>query len=316
MSHHVGAPLTRRRLGLFAAGLVPDLPEALVRAGAPVRVGSKPDTEGTLLGHMILRMLAARGVATENRIGLGPTRIIRAAILAGEIDLYPEYTGNGAFFFHDERNPAWRNEQAGWVLVKRLDFARNRLVWLTPAPANNSWAIAVRGDVAVAHGLSTMADFAGWVNGDGRVKLAASAEFVESPAALPAFETTYGFKLRGDQIVMLVGGNTAATLRAAAEGISGVNCGMAYGTDGALAVLKLAVMRDTEHAQIMFAPTPVVRAAALAAWPAIIPALDPIFTSLSASVLRRLNGQIEVDGEQPGRVAQRYLKAAGFLNPI
>jgi osmoprotectant transport system substrate-binding protein len=304
-----GPRLTRRSLGLLAASLAP----VTAPAAGPVRVGSKPDTEGTLLGHMILRMLATKGIPTVNRIGLGPTRIIRAALLAAEIDLYPEYTGNGAFFFHMESDPVWRNRMAGWALVKRLDFARNRLVWLACAPADNSWAIAVRADVAAANKLATMADFARWVNAGGRVKLAASAEFVESPAALPAFESTYRFKLKADQIVMLVGGNTAATLRAAAEGISGVNAGMTYGTDGALSVLRLAVMRDTAHAQIVFAPAPVVRAAVLAAYPAIAPALNPVFATLTTPVLRRLNGQIEVNGDQPAQVAEQYLKAVGFL---
>ena len=45
----------------------------------------------------------------ERRIQLGPTNIVRAALLAGQIDLYPEYTGNGAFFFHRENDPAWKN---------------------------------------------------------------------------------------------------------------------------------------------------------------------------------------------------------------
>ncbi len=310
MSAGRGANLTRRRLGLLASGL---LVSPAAQDAAPVRVGSKPDTEGTLLGHVILTMLSANGIATENRLGLGPTRIIRAAILAAEIDLYPEYTGNGAFFFHRQGNPAWRNEQAGWALVRRLDRQRNHLVWLTPAPANNSWAIAVRADLAAAHALTTMADFARWVNAGARVKLAASAEFVESPAALPAFESTYGFKLTSDQILMLVGGNTAATLRAAAENISGVNAAMAYGTDGALAVLRLAVMRDTEHAQIIFSPAPVVREPVLAAHPAIARLLDPVFATLTAPTLRRLNGEIAVDGDQPATVARRFLQRGGFL---
>ena len=282
--------------------------------GAPaVRVGSKPDTEGTLLGNIIIRTLAGNAIPAENRIGLGPTRIIRAAILSGAIDLYPEYTGNGAFFFHKETDPAWRDPEAGYALVKRLDLDSNGLVWLPPAPADNAWAIAVRADVAAADRLQTMEDFARWVNGGGRVKLAASAEFVESPAALPAFQATYGFTLRSDQILMLVGGNTAATIRAAAENISGVNAGMAYGTDGALAVLHLTVMEDSKRAQIIFAPAPVIRQSVLQAYPAIAAILAPVFATLDAATLRGLNAQIAVDGADPGQVAADYLAGKGLL---
>ena len=242
-----------------------------------------------------------------------PDPIIRSAILSGAIDLYPEYTGNGAFFFHKETDPAWRDAAAGYALVKRLDLESNSLAWLPPAPADNAWAIAVRADVATADRLRTMEDFARWVNGGGRVKLAASAEFVESPAALPAFQATYGFTLRSGQILMLVGGNTAATIRAAAENISGVNAGMAYGTDGALAVLRLVVMEDSKRAQIIFAPAPVVRQSVLQAYPEIGSILVPVFATLDAPTLRGLNAQIAVDGADPGQVAADYLGRQGLL---
>src|SRR5438270_1470683 len=201
---------------------------AQARDGAVV-VASKIDTEGALLGNMILALLRAHGIDVENKLQLGPTNIVRAAILAGQVDIYPEYTGNGALFFHKEQDPAWRNWQRGYALVEALCREKNHLVWLTPAPANNTWVIAVRKDLAERQHLATMDDFANYVKEGGRIKLAASAEFVESPSALPAFEATYGFRLSDAQLLTLSGGNTAATLRAAAEEMSGVNAAMAYG---------------------------------------------------------------------------------------
>ncbi len=118
------------------------------RAADPVVVASKIDTEGSLLGNMIVALLSSHGVAVTNKVQLGPTKIVRDAILAGQIDIYPEYTGNGAFFFQRESDPAWKNAKAGYDLVKQLDGDKNHLDWLTPAPANNTWAIAVRKDVA------------------------------------------------------------------------------------------------------------------------------------------------------------------------
>src|SRR5205807_2174387 len=193
---------------------------------------------------MIAEAIASRGMMVERRIQLGPTNIVRAALLAGQIDLYPEYTGNGALFFHREGDPGWKNAAQGYAEVKRLDAAENRLAWLTPAPANNTWVIAVRGDLKGFSERKCLDDLAAYLAKGGHFKLAASAEFVESPAALPAFERTYGFQLRADQMLTLSGGNTAATLRAAAEGTSGVNAGMAYGTDGAIAALGLHALCD------------------------------------------------------------------------
>ena len=79
-----------------------------------MKVGSKIDTEGALLGNMIQQVLESHGVKTINKIQLGTTPVVRGAIVAGELDIYPEYTGNGAFFFKDENDPAWKNAQQGY----------------------------------------------------------------------------------------------------------------------------------------------------------------------------------------------------------
>lgn len=282
-------------------------------AAAPVIVGSKIDTEGTLLGNMIAILLRRHGIPVENRIGLGPTQIVRQAILSGQIDIYPEYTGNGAFFFSRESDPVWHDAARAYAEVKKLDREKNHLVWLAPAPADNTWAIALRRDLARGKNLKTLDQFAAYVNGGGRIKLAASAEFVESPGALPAFEHAYGFKLRLGQLLVLVGGDTSATIRAAAEGISGVNAAMAYGTDGALNALGLVVLKDDKNVQIVYQPAPVIRAAALARYPAIPAILDPVFRSLTLSRLQSLNAEIAVDGAPAAAVATRYLTANDFL---
>ena len=282
-------------------------------AAPGVVAASKIDTEGALLGNMILAMLGDHGIAVRNRLQLGPTNIVRAAILAGQIDIYPEYTGNGALFFHMETDPVWKSWARGYARVAALDKAKNDLVWLAPAPANNTWVIAVRKDLARRAGLRTMTDFARYVRGGGDVYLAASAEFVESPSALPAFEAAYGFELTDRQLLTLSGGNTSATLRAAAEEMSGVNAAMAYGTDGAIAALGLVVLADDQGAQIVYAPAPVVRGAVLREYPQLPGLLDPVFNSLTLDILQQLNAKIAVDGEDAGAVATGYLKSRHFL---
>ena len=282
-------------------------------AADTVAVGSKIDTEGALLGHMIAALLETSGIKVENKIQLGPTKIVRSAILAGQIDIYPEYTGNGALFFNLETDPVWRDAARGYEKVRTLDRERNNLVWLAPAPANNTWAIAVRKDLAAAQRLVSLSDFARYVSAGGKTRLAASAEFVESPAALPAFQSAYGFKLDQNQLLVLSGGDTAATIRAAADGTSGVNAAMAYGTDGALAAVGLVVLKDDKGAQVVYEPAPVVRAAVLDRYPNIRSLLDPVFGSLSLETLQGLNAKIAVEGLDAKSVAAEYLKAKGFL---
>lgn len=272
---------------------------------ARVVVASKLDTEGQLLGNLILLSLERASVPTEARLALGPTRIVRAAILSGEIDLYPEYTGNASFFHRREGDAAWRDGERAFALAAELDRPQG-IVWLDRAKANNTWAIAVRRDVAVREQLATMGDFFA-AAARGALRLAASAEFVESSAALPAFEQTYGATFPRERIIVLPGGDTAVTMRAAAQGISGVDAAMVYGTDGGITALDLVVMTDDRGAQIVYEPAPVVRAPVLERFPAIRSALSPVFGSLDMDVLRRLNSKIVVEGQPARAVAQEHL---------
>lgn len=277
------------------------------QADDPVVVASKIDTEGAVLGQLILITLERGGLAVEDRTQLGGTSIVREAISASEIDIYPEYTGNGAFFFDMADSDLWRDAEAAHAEVKALDQERNGLVWLTPADANNTWAMSVRGDVAREHDLATLEDLTDYLADGGEFKFAASAEFVESPAALPAFQEAYGFELNSEQLVVLSGGNTAATLRAAALQTNGVNAAMAYGTDGGLNALDILVLEDTLGVQPVYQPAPLVREAVLEAHPQIESLLAPVFEALDLTTLQRLNGEVAVEGADPRQVATEFI---------
>lgn len=283
------------------------------QAAEPVKVGSKIDTEGSLLGNIILQVLDSHGVKTVNKVQLGTTPVVRGAITAGELDIYPEYTGNGAFFFKDEKDAAWKNAQQGYEKVKKLDAEKNHLVWLTPAPANNTWTIAVRKDLAEKNKLTSLDDLSAYLKKGGEFKLAASAEFIERSDALPAFEKAYGFKLEQPQLLSLAGGDTAVTIKAAAQQTSGVNAAMAYGTDGPVAALGLQTLSDPKGVQPIYAPTPVVREAVLKAYPELDAWLKPVFASLDEKTLQQLNASIAVEGLDAKKVAADYLKQKGFV---
>ena len=278
-----------------------------------VVVSSKIDTEGGVLGNIILKALEAEGIPTQDRIQLGATPIVREAISAGQIDIYPEYTGNGAFFFNEADEPVWNDAQAGYERVAELDLEENGIVWLTPSPANNTWAIAVRADVAEANDLHTLSDFGSYAAQGGEIVLAASSEFVSSPAALPAFQEAYGFELAPGQLIQLSGGDTAATIAAAANQTSGANAAMVYGTDGGIAPSGLVVMEDDKGVQPVYAPAPIIRSAVLEEYPGIEAILAPVFESLSLEVLQDLNGRVQIGGEPADVVAETYLSENGFL---
>ncbi len=282
-------------------------------AKGPVTVGSKIDTEGSLLSQMIIHVLRANGFDIIDKSQFGPTEIVRKAINSGELDLYPEYTGNGAFFFDEADSPVWKDAEQGYQRVKELDKVENNIIWLTPAPANNTWAIAIPQSLALDEGIRSLNDFAAYVNAGGYVKLIGSEEFVTSEAALPAFQEAYGFSLDQSQLLVVSSGDTAQTERAASLGTDGVNAAMAYGTDGTISAFDLVVLSDPEGVQPVYLPAPIIRGEVYDKYHEIGTLLAPVFESLYLETLQTLNGRIAVDGENPADVAAEYLTTNGFL---
>jgi osmoprotectant transport system substrate-binding protein len=281
-------------------------------AQGAVVVSSKLSSESAMIGEMIRMMLNQAAIETVDRTRLGATYVVRKALIVGEIDLYVEYTGNGGFFFNRPSDPAWKDFRKGYELGSRLDYELNRIVWLTPADASNAWALAVRTDVARANHLQTMSDFARWVAGGGKVKLACSAEFANA-GTLRSLERTYGFTMRSDQLIVLAGGETAATVGAAAARTNGTNTAMVYGTDGNVLAAHLQILEDDKHDQPVYAPVPTVRETALKANPKIAEIVKPLMQSLSRETLQDLNARVQVNGESVDSVAEAYLKSKGFL---
>nr|WP_235822465.1 ABC transporter substrate-binding protein [Brucella pituitosa] len=292
------------------AGMITAASSALA---ADVVVGSKIDTEGGVLGNIISQVLKANNIPVVDKIQLGATPIVREAITQGQIDIYPEYTGNAAFFFNKGDLPVWNKAEAGYEEAKKLDYDANKIVWLTPANANNTWAIAVRRDVAEKNNLKSLTDFGKYVSDGGEVKLAASSEFVSSATALPAFQTAYSFTLKPDQLITLSGGDTAATIAAAAQQTSGANAAMVYGTDGGIGPANLVVLEDDKGVQPVYLPTPIIREAVLKENPQIAELLKPVFESFTLESLQELNGRVQVGGEPAADVAREYLTSKGFI---
>jgi len=283
---------------------------------APVRVASKQFTEQLVLGKIIVLALEDAGLEVTDQVNLGSSDVNRLALENAESDIYPEYTGTYLNYVPDTVEvPEGISQNAAGLYewVSETDLAANDLVWLAPAPANNTYAFAVTRAFAEENGLVTVADFAAYVNDGGAVMMAVGDEFAQRADGLQAFENAYGFELSDDQLLVIAGGTPAQTEQALAEGANNVNIAMAFATDGALMAYDFVVLADPEGAQPVFQPTPVVRGAVLEAHPEIADVLDPIFSSLSNEALQELNSAVDVAGENPEDVARAYLEDNGFI---
>ncbi|MBJ7312514.1 glycine betaine ABC transporter substrate-binding protein [Rugamonas sp. CCM 8940] len=315
------ASAVRPRLATFGllVALQFGLPLTALAAPAPasagITIGSKIDTEGSLLCPLVRLALEAKGIKVNERCGTGATQVVRKALLEGEIDLYPEYTGNAPYLIKNVKFPAgtFKDAAKAYAAGAKADLEQHQIVWLKPAPANVSYALAVPKKLAAAEGLVSLADLARHVNAGKPVKLVASQEFVDRDDGLKAFEAAYAFKLKPTQLIILPGGNTAQTETAAAQGTSGANVAMAYGTDGQLAALGLLALSDPRAAVEVYQPVLTVRSDALKKYPAIGTIVAPIFATLDTATLSRLNARIVVGGQSGAKVAEQYLREKGFL---
>ncbi|PKQ15783.1 MAG: ABC transporter substrate-binding protein [Actinobacteria bacterium HGW-Actinobacteria-7] len=279
-----------------------------------IKVGSLLDSEGAVLGSMVIQMLDANGFETVDKTKLGTPDVVRKALLEGEVDATIDYTGSGQFYIAGQEGlPVWNDAKGGYDTIAKLDKEQNNLVWLAPAPANNTELVCGKTDFLTANNIVTMADFAKYVNDGGKTKVICSQTWADKVGGLPSMEKAYGFKLTKSQIIPLSDGVTAQMLKAVAEGTDGVNFSLAYGTDGQLADLGLTIIEDPKSVPPVYEPTPIFRGEIIDAAPEIPGILNPIFETLDQATLQKLNAEVAFAGKDPKVVAKEYLVANGFL---
>lgn len=281
--------------------------------GPAVKVASLLDSEGVVLGSMVIQMLEANGIKTVDKTKFGTPDVVRKALLSGDVDASIDYTGSGQYYVGPEGDPLWSDAQLGYEEIKTADAA-NGLAWLTPSPANNSEYLAVTQEFSDANSITTMEEFAAYVNKGGEVKLIGDQSWMDNPSGLQGYEKAYGFTLAAKQKIGLANGVTAQFIKAVVEGTDGANVAEVYATDGGLAEQGLVVLEDSKGVPPVYAPTPVFRQEIIDAYPQIDQILAPVFESLTMDVLQELNRKVALDGEAGKDVAKAYLQANGFLD--
>lgn len=300
-------------MSILASCAADETDEAAKNPDDAITLGTFVDTEGGILGNMILLALEDEGYVIDDKVQFGTPDVHRNALLQGELDLGVDYTGNGQFYSEGIEEDVWRDKEAGYDAIKVYDEENNALIWMKPANANNTEALAVKREFAEANSLTTMEDFADYVNGGGEVKLITSQLFAEKETGLLGMESGYGFKLEPDQMIILPHGNTAETLKALANNTDGVNVALAYGTDGSLADLDLVLLEDILSIPPVYEPSAIIRKEVLDKYPEVQEIVETVFGLLDKENLQQMNKEVIVDGLSPRDVAETFLKDNGIL---
>ncbi len=261
-------------------------------AGQTVVIGSKDFTESVILAEILAQMLERQGVAVVRQFELGGN-LPHDSMLAGQIDVYPEYTGT-AFTAILKHTPI-TDVQAVYDRTKAEYRENFDLVVSPPLGFSNDFAILVRGDDAARYNLKTISDAvphaSGWQAGFGQ-------DFMSREDGYTGFSRAYGLNFAKQPREM----DLSLTYRALASGELDIIAGNS--TDGLIAALGLFQLEDDKY---YFPPYQAVFIARTAAYQVLAPTLEEIGGAISTNEMRRLN--LEVDGNKrtPREVAAAWI---------
>lgn len=271
---------------------------------ATLKVGSKDFTESFLLAEMYALLLEDAGFTVERRFNLGGTPVAHAALQNGDIGLYPEYTSTGLLTVLKDKP---LGDAAAIVDAVRKGYReRFRLVWLDPAPFNNTQALATTKALAEKHRLATYSDLAAKA---GELRLGGPPEFAERADGIKGLQRAYGgfefkeFKQLG-----------TGSLRYEALKAGEVDVTVAFGTDGQISGMGLVLLRDDKNFYPVYQAAPVVREDVLEKNPAIAAALNRLAPLLTGDVMAALNWQVDgPEKKEFAAVARAFLRDRGLL---
>ncbi|MCU0523628.1 MAG: quaternary ammonium transporter [Elainella sp. Prado103] len=271
-------------------------------ANTTIKVGSKDFTEAFIIGEMYALSLEKAGFQVERKLNLGGTPVAQAALQSGEIDLYPEYTGTGLLTILKE--PAMADPQQVFDKVASGYKEKYDLVWLDPAPMNNTQALAMTEARAAELGIKTISDLAAKAN---QLIMVGPPEFEVREDGLPGIKAKYGnFELKEYKAV-----DPGLRYKALTDGEADVT--VAFGTDGEIAAFNLVVLQDDKQLFPPYQVAPVVRQETLDANPGLADALNAIAPKLDDATMQKLNYEVSGKQREPAEVAKEFMTQAGLL---
>ncbi len=279
--------------------------------GARITVGSKNFSENVLLGKMAIILMQSAGASVTDLTNIPGSAAARQAMLDGQIQAMWEYTGTGwiTYLGHDKPIP---DEQKQYTAVRDEDLKSNKLVWLPPAPMNNTYGFAITKKVFDKYKITKLSEL-------NKVPVAertfcVESELINRPDGLKGMLAKYAVPLgsaKGVPQDNLRTFQTGAIYDATAKG--SCNFGEVFTTDGRILALNLKVLEDDRNFFPKYNVTLVLNQDTAKAYPQIADLIAPVSKKLTNAVLLRLNAEIDVKGREPADVAYEWLKKEGFV---
>jgi osmoprotectant transport system substrate-binding protein len=314
----LGAVLSGCGIGLGTAGgytpsgtLAGPLAHVKGLDGATVSVGSKNFTEQILLGKMTVILLKSAGADVTDLTNIPGSSAARQAQLAGQVQMQWEYTGTAWLTYLGKANPIPDSHQQ-YIATRDADLAKNRLVWLPPAPMNDTYTMAVNQATAKQYGITRLSQMRKVP--PAKRTFCVESEFTNRPDGLKGMLDAYGLPLgspHGIPRSNLRTLQTGAIYDAVAKG----ECtfGEVFTTDGRIVALHLTPLEDDKGFFPKYNASLVVRQETLKSHPQIAELFAPVAQKLTNGVIAKLNREVDVDGREPADVAHEWLVQQGLL---
>ncbi len=268
-----------------------------------ITVGSKNFTEQVILGEIVAQHVSLRlSERVDRKLNLGGTLLAHQALVKGDLDLYPEYTGTALTAVLKRRLSS--DPAAVLAKVKAEYLSRFKIHWLDPLGFNNTFAMVIRGEDARKYQIETLSDAATHANG---WTLGVGYEFQQRPDGLAGLLRTYKLPLKRSPRTMDLG----LLYRALEQ--KQVDMVAASATDGLLSVLDVKVLKDDKRYFPPYQASLAVRADALAKHPPLKRALEQLSGLFSNEIMRTLNYQVDGKHRPVSEVAMTFLRAAKLL---
>jgi osmoprotectant transport system substrate-binding protein len=265
-------------------------------------VGCKNFTEQIILGELIAQQIENEThLPVERRFYLGGTYIAHQSVLAGHIDVYPEYTGTALTAILKQQPHS--DPKAVYDRVKSEYQQRFQLTLGPPLGFNDTFAIEIRGDDARRLHLQTLSQVAAYTP---QWRAGFGYEFMERPDGYQGLVATYGLRFAAPPRIMDLGLLTRA-LKDHQVGLIAGNM-----TDGLIPALDLFVLEDDKHYFPPYEAVPVVRKQALAEHPEVKQALDGLAGKISDAEMRQLNYAVDGQKRDVKEVAREFLRSKGL----
>ncbi|MGZ4588776.1 MAG: glycine betaine ABC transporter substrate-binding protein [Mycobacteriaceae bacterium] len=301
--------------GLQAGGAVPlDVKPGSIQPvdalkGVSLTVGSKDFTEQVILGYIIEFAMMAAGADVHDLTNIQGSNSTHQALRNGQVDLTYEYTGTDWINYLGHETPI-PDATKQFEAVRDESLAKEGIVWVDPAPMDNTYALAMNQQTAKETGVKTLSDYAALVKKDpAKASTCLETEFTSRQDGFPGMAAAYGFDSAQAKTSILQTGLIYSATAAGNE----CKFGEVFTTDGRILGLNLVVLRDDKQFFPHYNATLNIRQKIADQYPQIAQIMKPVSDAITNEEITKLNASVDVDGKDPATVARQWMVDKGFV---